>query len=424
MTRLRDYAGPLLAGAALAVGSWAFVSYVPVFRYWLFGDARYFDAWGGMIAGHAVPYRDFHLEYPPGAIPMFVLPVYLRKLAGYHGTYFYWLRVEILACQLLSLVAMAWALSRLSASRRRAYAALCTAGVASAVLGPIAFFHYDAWPTLFAVTALAALLAGRGVLSCTLAAAGAAAKVFPVVLIPFALVELWRRGRWRAAGAGALAAAAVVALTVGPFAVVAPHGVGWAIHREAGRPLEDESVGSSIFVAAHELGLYHLHVVVSAGSHNFGGAGPDAVVRALSILTALGLLAVYLLWLRTPGTPDDLVLAAVTAVVAYIVFSKVFSPQYLVWLIPLVPLIRGRLGVAATGGMLAILAVTQVFEPYNQGRYWRFSTPWIDWTVVARNVLVVAFLGLLSAALVRRAALRRAEAPAPARLDYDLPGRP
>jgi uncharacterized membrane protein len=422
---MRDYTGPLLAAGALAVGGWAFISFTPVFAFWLFGDARFYDTWGSLIASHHLPYRDFHLEYPPGSIPTFVLPVYLRKLFGYHGRWFFWFRFELLVWQLLALVAMAWALSHLGATRRRAYAALCTAGVASAVLGPIAFFHYDAFPALFAVAALAALLAGRGVLACAFAAAGMVTKVFPIVLIPLALIELWRRGRWRGLAAGLGAIAAVVVAVVGPFAVIAPHGLTWSLHREAKRPLEDESLGSSIFVAAHELVGYHLHIVISAGSHNFGGTGPNAVVRVLTVLTIVGLAGVYLAWLRTPREPNDLVLAAVTAVTVYIAFSKVFSPQYLVWLIPLVPLIGGRLGVRASAFLLVLLGLTQIFEPYNQGHYWKFNVPWIDWTVVTRNVLVLVFLGVLAVPLLRRArVLRPSEGAATAPVDLNAPGRP
>ncbi len=106
-----------------------------------------YESWGGWLAAHQVPYRDFNVEYPPGALPTFVAPVYLRKLFGYHGTYFFWFRVEILVFALLALAAMTWALARLGASRRRAYAVLGAAGVAPAVLGPIAFFHFDYWPS-------------------------------------------------------------------------------------------------------------------------------------------------------------------------------------------------------------------------------------------------------------------------------------
>jgi uncharacterized membrane protein len=414
---------PLLAGSALAAASWAFVSFTPALRNWLYGDARFYENWGNWIASHQVPYRDFNVEYPPGALPAFAVPAYLRKLAGYHGTYFFWLRVEILVLALLTLLAMAWALTLLQATRRRAYGALCAAGIAPAVLGPIAFFHYDAWPALLAVAALAALLAGRGVLSCALAAAGATAKVFPAVLIPLALLELWRRARWRGVAAGLGAAAVVVAVAVGPFAAVAPHGLSWALHRESGRPLEVESVGSSLFVAAHEVAGYHLHVVKSAGSHNFTGGGPDAVVSVLSVLVVLALVGVYALYVRSRRGPEELVLATVAAIAAYVVFSKVFSPQYLVWLIPLVPLIGGRTGARATGLLLAILGITQIWEPYRQGQYWTFRTAWVDWLVVGRNVLVVALLVLVVRPLAR-SAFGRAETPAVSRLDWDVPGRP
>ncbi len=129
----------------------------------------------------------------------------------------------------------------------------------------------------------------------------------------------------------------------------------------------------------------------------------------LSVLTVLALVGVFVLWLRSPRGKDELVLGVTAAVVAYVVFSKVFSPQYLVWLIPLVPLLGGRVGVRATVLLVAILGVTQIFEPYRQGEYWTFSHAWVDWVVVARNVLVVALLAVLVEPLVRAAHARRRE---------------
>jgi hypothetical protein len=423
-TPLRELRAPLLAGVALTVASWAFVSFTPALRDWLYGDARLYDNWGTLIAAHQVPYRDFRLEYPPGALPSFVAPLYVRKVLGYYSTYFFWFRVEIAFLAVLSLAAMAHALSHLRASRRRAWAALCAAGVAPVVLGPIEFFHYDAWPTLFAVAALAALLAGRGVLSCALAAAGAVAKVFPAVLIPLALFELWRRARWRGVAAGLGAALAVVVVTVAPFAVVGPHGISWALRYEARRPLQVESVAATVFAAAHELAGGTLQTVQSFGSRNLVGHGADTAASLLGALTVLALIGIYAAYLRSRRGREELVLAAVAAVTAYVVFSKVFSPQYLVWLIPLVPLIGGRDGVRATALFLAILGVTQIWEPYHYDHYYRFTNPWLVWLVIGRNVLVVALLVLVVRPLLRRARDPAEASSTAARLDYDLPGRP
>jgi hypothetical protein len=75
--------------------------------------------------------------------------------------------------------------------------------------------------------------------------------------------------------------------------------------------------------------------------------------------------------------------------------------------------------------MLLLLGVTQIFEPYNQGRYWKLDTPWIDWTVVTRNALVLVFLGMLAVPLWRRArVLGRSKAAATAPVDLNAPGRP
>jgi hypothetical protein len=137
------------------------------------------------------------------------------------------------------------------------------------------------------------------------------------------------------------------------------------------------------------------------------------MVRALSVLTVLGLVAVFALWLRSRRGQDELVLGVTTAVATYVVFSKVFSPQYLIWLLPLVPLVRGRAGVRATALLVAILGVTQIYEPYRQGEYWSFSHGWLDWLVVGRNVLVLALVAVLAEPLARDA-LARWRQPAPA----------
>jgi hypothetical protein len=390
-----DLRGPLLAGAAVFVASWLFVSYVPAFSLWLYGDVRFYETWGTFMAAHLVPYRDFRIEYPPGALPMFLGPVYLRKLSGYYDTYYFWFRVELLVIGLLVLVAMAHALDQLGASRRRAYAALCFAAVGPALLGPIALARFDYWPALLAVAAVAALVARRPMVACGFAAAGTAVKVYPAVLIPLALIELWRRQGARAAAKGVALALAVAGAIAVPFVIVAPHGVSWALHRQLNRPLQVESFGAMFFAAAHVIAGVHLHVVKSAGSDNLVGSGPDLASTLSGVLTLVGPLVVYALYVRSEGTRDDLVAASVAAVTAYIAFSKVFSPQYLIWLIPLVPLVGGKRGLRASVLLFVIVGMTQIWEPYRYGDYYRTFTPWLTWLVVVRDLLVVALLAVL-----------------------------
>jgi hypothetical protein len=387
--------GPLLAGAAVFVASWLFVSFVPVFSEWLYGDVRFYETWGSYLANRQVPYRDFRIEYPPGALATFMAPVYLRKLFGYHGSYYFWFRVEILAFGLLVSYAMAWALAFLGATRRRAYASLCVAGIGPALLGPIALSRYDYWPALLTVAAVAALVARRPAVACGFAAAGAVAKIFPILLVPLALIELWRRGGARAVAKGVGIVVAVIAALVGPLAAIAPHGITWALHRQLVRPLQVESLGAAFLAAAHELANVQLHVVKSSGSDNLIGSGPHLASTLSGIATLVALVGVYVAYARSARTREQLVAACAAAVTAYICFSKVFSPQYLVWLIPLVPLVGGRRGVRASALLVVILGMTQIWEPYRYFQYYTTFTPWLTWLVIARDLLVLVLLGVL-----------------------------
>ncbi len=387
--------GPALAGACVFVAAWLFVTYLPAFRVWLFGDVRFYETWGNVMANHAIPYRDFRIEYPPGALPMFVVPIYLHKLFGYHGTYYDWFRVELLVIGLLVVVAMAWALHYAGASRRRAYAALCLAGLGPALLGPIALSRFDYLPALLTVAAVAALVARRPVWACGFAAIGAVVKVYPAVIVPLALIELARHGGRRAVARGLGFAAAVTAALTVPFVLAGPHGVSWALHRQLHRPLQVESLGAAFLAAAHHIAGVHLHVVKSAGSDNLVGSAAHVASSLSGVLTVLALLAVYLLYARTGRTRDDLIAASAAAVVAYIAFSKVFSPQYLVWLIPLVPLAGGRRGLRASALLVAVLALTQIWEPFRYYLYYRNFALWLTCLVVVRDLLVVALFVVL-----------------------------
>ena len=71
------------------------------------------------------------------------------------------------------------------------------------------------------------------------------------------------------------------------------------------------------------------------------------------------------------------------------------SPQFLIWLVPLVALVRGRRGLAAGSMLVACLVLTQVWFPY---RYWRLALHFdaaASWLVLVRDLGLLALLAVL-----------------------------
>ena len=66
-------------------------------------------------------------------------------------------------------------------------------------------------------------------------------------------------------------------------------------------------------------------------------------------------------------TREAVLLAAAAAVAALVAFDKVLSPQYLIWIVPFVPLVRGARGFVASLLLFIALGLTQTWFPRH---YW------------------------------------------------------
>jgi uncharacterized membrane protein len=334
-----------------------------------------------------VPYRDFFMEYPPGALVVFV-PADVAMRAHYNAAF----KALMALCGVATLLLVALVLVRLRATAARLWAAVLLVALSPVALGPISLNTYDAWPALLTIAALTALLAGRDVLAGALLGLAFAAKVYPVVLLPAALVWTWRlRGRRRAvASAGAFVAVALAAVV--PFLALAPHGLLESFRSQAARGLQIESLGAQLLVAADHLGWYTAHVVHhtrGAVTYDLQGRLPRVIGAVCSALQLLAVAAVTWFYARGRDDGQRLAIAFAAAVTGFLAFTRFFSPQYLVWLIPLVALVDS---VAAWIAVAVALVLDQVwFFHYRSivalgGR---------SWAVLARDLIVVALFVLL-----------------------------
>ena len=360
-------------------------------------DTPVYQAYGDAMETGRVPYRDFELEYPPGALPAFLIP----SLAGSAEDYAALFEAVMLVCGAAMVAFVPLALAAAGARGRTIAFGTAAAALAPLILGSVILTRFDLWPAALTAGALAALAAGRARLGHGALAAAVAAMLYPLVLRPRALLYVARHRGGREALACLAVFVAVVAAIVGPFLVLSPDGVLASVERQTGRPLQLESLGAGLLLAAHRLGLYDATVVSSHGSQNLAGPLPDALATVHTLAQALAVVAVWVAFARSPRSPAGLLVAAAAAVAAFVAFGKVLSPQFLVWLLPLVPLAFVDVGVGAGTAVLfaGALALTQVWFP---SRYWDVvALEPVAWLVVCRDAVLVALFVALAAATRR-----------------------
>jgi uncharacterized membrane protein len=204
--------------------------------------------------------------------------------------------------------------------RRRPWDAMLYAASPALVLAGL--INWDLLAVAAVTGALWAWSRGRPVLSGVLIGLGAATKLYPAFLLGALLVVCLRRGRLPAFGAATLAAA-VAWLAVDLPAMLTDFDqwkVFWTFNDDRGPDL------GSIWLVWQQAG------------HTVGPGLVNGVSLVFFGLACLGVLVLGLRARRTPRIPQ----LALLIVVAFLLVNKVYSPQYVLWLLPLVVLARPR----------------------------------------------------------------------------------
>ena len=290
--------------AALAAACLFLATFAALHRGWYddeeIVDIPVYETYGNAIERGSIPYRDFRLEYPPAALPMFVLPALLSDRGGPARRSGGRSSGRWLAAAASRFSARACILAALGATRTRVVATLAAIAVFPLLLGSVVLTRFDLWP-------IALVLArARG------AALGAQ---------PARLRDSRARRRGEALPGGARAARALVRLAAAwpprgahlprrarpawsrssscRSSSSAPDGVAYSLGRQLGRPLQIESLGSSFLLAAHHLFGLGLEMRSSHGSQNLDGTLPAILA---TLLTAVQLGVLTWIWLRRPAT--------------------------------------------------------------------------------------------------------------------------
>ncbi|HKV85383.1 MAG TPA: glycosyltransferase 87 family protein [Ktedonobacterales bacterium] len=369
------------------------------------GDVKEYRDYALSFWTSAPYFHQLPVEYPPLAIIPFTFAV-LPGWWDYHVVFAVWMGLLVLLGYLGFLV---------YANRRRAIIYLVYLAVGSAA---VVLSRFDIVPALITLVALWLAERRRFGYAYVLIAAGILTKLYPGFLLPVVAIEHWRVATARAIAEGrdtlkgattwwrgsprqiarqflarpatkrvAQGVALCLGLTVLGFAcamALSPAGALSGFGYASKRPLQVESTPASILWIGSLFGI-PAAPNYSFVSLNYVGA-LDGVLKPLSAVALVGgCLWVY--WRQTRGrlTVGQAFLACLCAV---LVTNKIFSPQYLIWVLPVVAYIEGF----DTLWLVICVLTTLDYPIIYQMRHpiWTVTFSWQFMPVLAlRNVLLL-----------------------------------
>ena len=345
----------------------------------------------------SVPYRDFIIEYPPFALFFILLP---RLFTANLNAYMVIFQVEIFLFNLLGL----FLIYRIAQRTGKApWKMLPIYTIAILAIGPIIAQHYDIFPAIMVLLSLYCFWIGRHKTSWIILAMATMAKIYPFIIAPLFLIYYLRNREYRRIGTGILVFTATCLAVVMPFITTDPGSLSSLIDYHVERGVQLESTYSAFALAAGKLGWTTTQLDFSAGSWNITGPLADNLSAISTILLPLLLLMSYLFIYRRIKPCNynisDICTHSLLIVAVTLITSKVLSPQYLIWLIPLIPLVIGlRYGIWAI--FIVIGALTYYIYPLHYVELIYLET-WPVGILLARNILLILLTVLVGIAIYR-----------------------
>ncbi len=295
-------------------------------------------------ASSPLPFHTLPLEYPPLTVAIFSLALF-APILYYQVLFAFWMA--------LTAALIYWLLLRYGpGGSALAFAFYALVGAWATAEG-----RFDMVPAALTLLCLIAAERKHWTIAYIALVFGVLLKIYPILFLPAlfiaeqrdaqlfhipppsltlktAHVELWRtlrearHWRWK----NALIFLALLVGVTGIFALLDFQGaIISQVAYFAQRPVQIESMGSTILWMATKLG-FPAHVAYTFGSLNIISPWDNAVSLLFEVAFLLGY--AYTLLIQWRGK-IDLTQSCIVLLLIFMAGGKVFSPQYLIWIIPL-----------------------------------------------------------------------------------------
>jgi len=321
-----------------------------------------------------VPYSDFVCEYPPIALLSFLLPGLITATQPAYGLLF---ALEMLLLDLVVLFIL-WKLA--SRFKMRIWYILSFYTLCLMAVGLVVTGRFDILPAALVLVALYAFISGKNKTAWAVLALGFTAKLYPIIIAPLFALYLLRHRQYKQMVQGMAIFGGVILVLNIPWIIINADGYWQFLSYHLERGLHSESSYGSLLLVGQILGNTPMGADLTYGSWNLISPMADTLAKSSFYITASFLLILYIfyatrLWKKSGdiarekmfgnGAAELILRFSLIAVLIMLLTSKVFSPQFLVWLCPLIPLVRTRWRYIPWLLFLVAGAITQYIYPYH-----------------------------------------------------------
>ena len=308
-------------------------------RFAMWGDLNNYYVHAGDVLDGLMPYSEAPFEYPPLALVFMLVP---RMLSWDLDSFYYICTAQALVFIIIGAFLLERIAVPLTGCRWRVRLVML---VLVAVGSYFLIARNDIYPTVIAVAAVWMFQNRRVELAALLLALAAMIKLYPAIfLLPMVTILLLRRDV-RGAFAMVLIAAATCLLVELPFLLADPSTAFSYLTYHSDRGLQVESVAGGFFLLYGKIFPSDIYVAYGFGSDNVVGVAPDALASFMNpLMGGILLVFVVLMGVRIArahmGRDVELFLAGAVCtamVMLFIAFSKVYSAQYVIWILLLIP---------------------------------------------------------------------------------------
>lgn len=358
----------------------------------------YFQNAEALAQGH-LPYTQFGFEYPPLALVPMVVP-YLLWPGGpppfdvYHWLFLAW-EAALLVALVVTLTQIA---ARLSPTNRDGTAIRLV--ILTIVAAPSLAWRFDLFPGLLSALAVLAALNGRAGTAGVALALGVLAKLYPAVLMPVLVLPWLLERDWRRIVRFGVAGLLTLAIVVLPVYGLVGDAIWGPIRYQNERGLQAESIGAGILLLRAVMTETPARLTFDHSAVHVAGPWAERIlaIQLPILVAALGGIAAlayrrFRSEIRETGTVATATVITATAatIAALLITNKVFSVQYVVWLVPFAALLPRR-----QFWLFAVIAALSVgIHPLNYDLLIQQQPP-IVYLLNVRNALLVGLLGWLA----------------------------